>query len=103
MPPCPHVSRSPVRTSTASGALRARSSPRRTRSMPISRGVVGGADTLVPDGDAVLVDAVLGTPEPGGAGEERGVRAGVTDGEVLRAQRAPGGGAAAEGPGDLDL
>ena len=76
--------------------------------MPISAGVAAAAswvvlDTLVPDGDAVLVDAVLGAPEPGRAGEERRVRAGVADGEVLRAQRATGRGAAAEGPGDLDL
>ena len=67
------------------------------------RCVMRRADTLVPDGDAVLVDAVLGPPQPGGTGEERCVRAGVADGEVLRAQRASRRGAAAEGPGDLDL
>ena len=67
------------------------------------RRVVDRADTLVSDGDAVLVDAVLGPPQPGGTGEQRGVCTGVTDGEVLRAQRASRRGAAAEGPGDLDL
>ena len=50
------------------------------------RRVVRRADTLVPDGDPVLVDPVLGAPEPGRAGEERRMRAGVADGEVLGAQ-----------------
>ena len=66
-------------------------------------GVVGGADTLVPDGDTVLVDPVLGAPEPCGTGEQGGVGARVTDGEVLRAQRAARRGPPAKGPGDLDL
>ena len=57
-------------------------------------GIVCRADTLVSDGDAVLVDTVLGAPEPGGARQEGGVRSGVADREVLRAQRAAGRGCA---------
>ena len=68
-PPWPCRSRSPVITSRASAALAARSRPRRTRSIPSNgrgsrAGVVDGVDHLVADGDAVLVDAVLGTPQP---------------------------------------
>ena len=66
-------------------------------------GVVGRGDTLVSDGHAEFVDAVLGPPQPGGTREKGGMRPGVPDGEVLRTQRAPRRGAAAEGPGDLDL
>ena len=61
------------------------------------------ADTFVPDGHAELVDAVLGPPEPGGAGQEGGVGAGVTDREVLGAQGAAGRGTAAERHGELHL
>ena len=67
------------------------------------RRVVGRGHAFVADGDAVLVHAVLGAPEPGRTRQERGVRAGVADAQVLRAQRAPGGCPPAERPGDLGL
>ena len=67
------------------------------------RRVVGRADTLIADGHGVLVDPVLGPPQPGGTGEEGGVGAGVPDRQVLGAQGAAGRGTTAEGPGDLDL
>ena len=50
------------------------------------RRVVGRAHALVADGDAVLVDSVLGTPQPRRAGQERRVGPVVTDGEVLGAE-----------------
>ena len=67
------------------------------------RRVVGRRDTLVADGHPVLVDAVLGPPQPRRAGQQRCVGTGVPDGEVLRAQGAARRGAPAEGPGDLHL
>ena len=70
--------------------------------MPMSdgaaaRGVVGRRHPLVADGHGVLVHAVLGPPQPGRARQQGGVRAGVTDAEVLGTQRAPRRGAPAEG------
>src|SRR6185437_1907213 len=47
MPPWPHCSSSPVITSTASAAVRARSSPRRTRSIPISAGAAADESWVV--------------------------------------------------------
>ncbi len=67
------------------------------------RRVVGRGDTLIADGHAVLVHAVLGPPQPRRTREQRGVRTGVPDGEVLRAQGAARRGPPAEGPGDLHL
>ncbi len=65
--------------------------------------VVGRLDALVTDGHGVLVHAVFCSPQPSRARQKGGVRAGVTDAEVLRAQRAPGRGATAGGPEDLHL
>ena len=65
--------------------------------------VVGRRDALVADGHGVLVHAVLGSPQPGRAREQGGVRAGVADAQVLGAQRAPGSGPATEGPCHLHL
>ena len=108
MPPCPHVSRRPVITSTASAAVRARSRPRRTRSMPISAGLAAAASCVVPTRSFPMATPYSLTPcsaphSQVGTGEQRGVRARVADREVLGAQRASRRGAAAEGPGDLDL
>src|ERR1019366_623245 len=65
--------------------------------------LVHRVDAFVPDGHAELVDAVLGAPQPGRARQQGGVRSGVADRQVLRAQRAAGGGAPTEGDGELHL
>jgi hypothetical protein len=70
---------------------------------PGPRRVVQGGDPFVSDGHAEFIDAVLGPPQPGGARKERGMRAGVADGEVLRAQGATGRRAPPEGHRQLDL
>ncbi len=52
-------------------------------------GVVDGVDHLVADGDAVLVDAVLRTPQPRRARQHGGGGTDVGDLQILRVQRAP--------------
>ena len=93
-PPWPCSSSALVMPTRARRRCRPASSPRRTRSMPSSAGgsvrVVDGPDLLVPDRDAVLVDAVLGAPQPRGvrADERDGAR--IRDPEVLRVDESAG-------------
>ena len=92
--------------STASSAVRPRSSPRRTRSAlirpgwsPTTRRAPGRLAMATP----CFVDTVARPPLPRGTREEHRVCAGVADGEVLGAKSAPCGGPTPEGPGHLDL
>ena len=108
MPPCPHVSSSPVITSTASAALRARSRPRRTRSMPISAGVRRGGVVCRATRSLPMATPCSLTPcsaPHSHVGQDRNAACAPASPMVRYCVRSvqPAERPPAEGPGDLDL